>query len=156
MSDPTMSEFIAAAASSLTDAQGGPTSDGISTQMTVAEARLEARVVLSTSDQGITLRTIPVTDITSGAVAPSALSTVRLDFVAISEELDPGVGRPPDKSRAEVIKDLAGRADIKSLDRVLGGLTYDARFLDDRRRWLVTAVSGNTVVRESLISDERP
>lgn len=153
MPGPTMEAFITAAGDSLATAQSGLVEDQIRTRIAVSEARLDARVALDASGEKIRLQTVSLTDITSGAVESSALSTIRLDFVALTDDADGGTA-PPTRSKAEVIGQLADQEEIRRLDRILGGLTYDASFLPAQRRWVVIASSGDMVVRESIISDE--
>ena len=152
MAGPTMGDFIAAAGESLIDAQSGLTEDAVRARMAVSEARLDARVALDATGEQIRLQTISLADINSGAVESSALSTVRLDFVAVAGEAEGG-GTPPQRNRTDVIGELAGRADVNTLDKILGGLTYEATYVSDQRRWVVIARAGDEIVRESIISD---
>ncbi len=154
MAGPTMDAFITAAGESLAIAQSGLVDEEFRTRMAVSQARLDARVALEATADGIRLQTISLTDITSGAVESSALSTIRLDFVAVTDDAGGGVGAPPLRRKADVIDQLAGQDDVKLLERIIGGLTYDATFLRDRRRWVVTAQTGDLIVRESIVSDK--
>ena len=154
MPGPTIDAFVTAAGESLAGAQSDLVDDEFRTRMAVAEARLDARVALEATADGIRLQTVSLSDITSGAVESSALSTIRLDFVAVADEAGGGAGAPPTRSKANVIDQLAGQDDVKVLDRILGGLTYDATFLRDRRRWVVTARAGDLVVREAIVGDK--
>jgi hypothetical protein len=148
-----MDAFITAAGESLASAQSGLVDEQFRTRMAVSEARLDARVALEATAEGIRLQTVSLADITSGAVESSALSTIRLDFVAVADGTGEGVGAPPTRSKTDVIDQLAGLEDIKVLERILGGLTYEATFLGDRRRWIVTARAGDLIVRESIVGD---
>jgi hypothetical protein len=118
--------------------------------MAVSEARLEAKVALNSTSGDLQLETVSLGDITSGVVESSALSTIRLDFVAFTEEPPIVV---PTKSRDSVIDEVAGRDDMVALDRIFDGLTYRAEFVDSQSSWLVVAKSGDLIVREAIVED---
>ena len=147
---PSVSDFVATAGASLVDAQSGLVEEGTIARMAVSEARLEAKVALNSTSGELQLETVSLGDITSGVVESSALSTIRLDFVALTEEPPIVV---PTKSRDSVIDEVAGRDDMVALDRIFDGLTYRAEFVDSQSSWLVVAKSGDLIVREAIVED---
>lgn len=147
---PSVSHFVSTAGEALLEAQSGLIDDDTVAKMAVADARLDAKVALESSAEGLQLQTISLGDITSGVVESSALSTIRLNFVAFTE--DPPVVVPT-KTKETVIDEVAGRDDVVALDRIFDGLVYDAQFIDAQSQWLVVARSGDQVVRKALIAD---
>lgn len=147
---PSVSDFVATAGASLVDAQSGLVEEDTIARMAVSEARLEAKVALNSTSGDLQLETVSLGDITSGVVESSALSTIRLDFVAFTEEPPIVV---PTKSRDSVIDAVAGRDDMVALDRIFDGLTYHAEFVDSQSSWLVVAKSGDVTVREVIVED---
>jgi len=147
---PSVSDFVATAGASLVDAQSGLVEEDTIARMAVSEARLEAKVALNSTSGDLQLETVSLGDITSGVVESSALSTIRLDFVAFTEEPPIVV---PTKSRDAVIDAVAGRDDMVALDRIFDGLTYRAEFVDSQSSWLVVAKSGDVIVREVIVED---
>ena len=147
---PSVSDFVATAGASLVDAQSGLVEEGTIARMAVSEARLEAKVALNSTSGSLQLETVSLGDITSGVVESSALSTIRLDFVAFTEEPPIVV---PTKSRDSVIDEVAGRDDMVALDRIFDGLTYRAEFVDSQSSWLVVARSGDLIVRQAVVED---
>lgn len=146
---PSVEDFVAAAGDSLVSAQSGLVDE--QPRMALADARLEAKVALDSAEDGINLQTVSLGDITSGAVESSALSTIRLNFIAFSE--DPQVA-VPNKTKDGVISEVATRDDLVALDRIFDGLTYKAEFIDSQQQWLVLASSGNNVVRKTIVEDK--
>jgi len=63
---------------------------------------------------------------------------------------------PPRRPREDVIGDVRGRTDVGRLDAILGGLAFDAVFVPQGRKWLVTArdASGR-LVRAAVVADEK-
>jgi hypothetical protein len=53
-----------------------------------------------------------------------------------------------------VIKEVSVREDVAVLDKILGGLTYEAVFIPGTQRWLVTAKDPEQhLVREVVVPD---
>ena len=65
MPGPTIDAFVTAAGESLAGAQSDLVDDEFRTRMAVAEARLDARVALEATADGIRLQTVSLSDITS-------------------------------------------------------------------------------------------
>ena len=149
---PDISEFVAAAGASLLEGQDGLIDEDTIPRMAIADARLDAKVALEASDTGLKLQTISLGDITSGAVESSALSTIRISFVAY-QDVKPIVS--PTLSADEVIGKVAGLDDVVRLDEILGGLTYRAEFISSQSKWLVVAQTEDTLVRQVFVEDGR-
>ena len=84
-----------------------------------------------------------------------SLSTVTVNFVALTEaDEPPAAGRPP-IAGGKAIEVVSKRSDVVRLARVLGPLTFDATFVPERSTWLVTAHDRNgRTVREVLVDRE--
>ena len=146
---PDFSDFVTAARDSLVAAQ--PETDPAAPPlMAVSEARLDLKVAVESKGGDLSLQTIPLTDITSGAVESSALSTVRLDFVALATE---PVAVAPEKTPSDAIEEVASRPDLVALDKIFGGLDYTAEFVGAQGKWLIVASAGDLVVREAIVED---
>jgi len=145
---PSVEDFVAAAGDSLVSAQSGLVDE--QPRMALADARLEAKVALDSAEDGIKLQTVSLGDITSGAVESSALSTIRLNFIAFSQDPEVTV---PNKTKDDVISEVATRDDLVALDRIFDGLTYGAEFIDSQQQWLVLASSGDDVIRKTIVED---
>jgi hypothetical protein len=149
--------FVEAAGAGLADAQGAIAGDRLpTTAMAVSEATLEARVALGTAKDGsVRVETVNREDLRSIGAAAGSLSTVLVNFVALTDTADDtpdGTAPPVDKDVAIVA--VAERADVKRLAEVLGPLRYDATLVPERSAWLVTARDGRgRLVRELLIDD---
>jgi hypothetical protein len=60
----------------------------------------------------------------------------------------------PSKSPDKVVDEVRSREDIARLDKILGGLTYEAIFVPTTRRWLVTATDpDDRLVRHVVVPD---
>lgn len=149
---PEISDFLSAAGASLVEGQTDLLDDSVIPRMAIAEARLDAKVALEASGSTLKLQTISLGDITSGAVESSALSTIRVNFVAY-EDVKPVDS--PTLTRDEAIDRVASREDIARLDGILGGLSYRAEYVASQSKWLVSANSEELVVRELFIEDSR-
>lgn len=159
MADETMGldDFIETVGSGLSNAQGKIAGGELdTTAMAVNEATLEARVVLDVDSAGV-IRVGPVSreQIKSLGGAADALSTVTVNFVALTSANDP-VGAPkPPLSKEAAIRRLSQREDVARLADVLGPLDFKATFVASRAAWLVTAVDERgRRVREVLIDKE--
>lgn len=151
--------FLEAAGRSLADAQGtlgGGVAD-FSTTVAISEAELEVKVAVSRSADGkLAVETLSAEDMRSGTITPGLLSTVRVQYVAVpADTLTPSTQQPTRAPR-DVIADVRERADVVALDRILGGLRFDAVFVASGSRWLVTAMDAERrIVREVLVPDEK-
>lgn len=150
--------FFEAAGRSLADAQstlGGGVTD-IPAAVAISEAELEVKAALSRSADGtLRLETLSADDMRSGVITPGLLSTVRVQYVAVAADTLVPPSQQPTQSPGDVIDIVREREDVLALDRILGGLTFDAVFVPSGRRWLVTATdTERRVVREVLVADE--
>lgn len=149
--------FLEAAGRSLTDAQGtlgGGVSD-VPTAVAIAQAELEVKATVSRgADGSLRIETLSAQDIRSGKIAPGVLSTVRVQYVAVPGDGLTAPSRQPGQTPGAVIDRVRAREDVAALDRILGGLAFDAVFVPPGR-WLVTAIDAEQrVVREVLVPDE--
>jgi hypothetical protein len=149
-------EFSEAAGASLAGAQGELTGGGtaLPSRMAIADAELELKAVIERAPDGkIGIHLIPVADVRSGQVESSALSTIRLRFVAVADERL--AGDEPKRSAAEAIEEVRSRRDIAGLAGALGELSFDAVRVPEADRWLVTARDPEgRLVREVVVADE--
>lgn len=149
--------FIEAAGSGLSSAQEQLAGAELqTTAMAVSEAKLEARVLLEMSERGA-VRVVSVgrEDLQALGAGADALSTVTVNFVALtSTDAEPGATTPPVK-RETAISNLAERDDVVRLAQVLGPLAFEATFVPSRAAWLVTASDGRgRRVREVVVDKE--
>lgn len=150
--------FVEAAGAGLSGAQHALAGDDLdSTTMAVSEATLEARVALGVAeDGGVQVQPLDRKSIQSlGDKAASTLSTVTLNFVALTEPATAPTGTVPPLDKDKAIGVVAERPDVKRLSEILGPLQFQAAFIPERATWLVTASdeSGRRV-REVLIDKE--
>ena len=148
--------FLEAAGRSLADAQGSLAGDvaDIPAAVAISEAELEVKAAVARlADGRLTLETISTQDMRQGKITPGLLSTVRVHYVAgAADTLTAG---PPTRTPKDVIDGVRGREDVVVLDKILGGLAYDAVYVSAGRRWLVTARDAEQrLVREVLVPDE--
>lgn len=150
MSD--LRDFLEAAGASLGDAQGSLTAGtGLPTAMALSEAELEVKAAVQHSAAGVQLRTLTSDEVARGAVQPAAVSTVRVRYVAVAGE---PAGGAPSKSADTVIRTVRRDADLKRLEKILGGLDYTAGFEPSSGSWVVRALDADgRLVREVLIAD---
>lgn len=158
MAEPTgLDAFIEAAGAGLSSAQAQIAGDELATvAMAVSAARLEARVLLDVASSGaVQIVSVGRDEIQSLGAGADALSTITVDFVALSTSDDePGAPTPPVKKDA-AIDALATRDDVNRLSEVLGPLTFDATFVPTRAAWLVTATDERgRRVREIIVDKE--
>lgn len=156
MTDPALPQFLEAAGRSFAEAQavlaGG---SGLDTALVIADAELEVKAAVRTTDQGLVLQTISTADIRQGGVQPEALSTLKVRFVALGEPAA-APSRPGRTPRA-VIEEVAARPELAGLRRIFTDLRVEPVFVPETRRWLVTVADpqGRTL-RELVVPDEPP
>jgi hypothetical protein len=152
--------FLEAAGRSFADAQGGLVGElvDVPTAVAISEAELEIKATVGrTADGGIVVQPVSSQDARQAAITPGVLSTVRIRYVAVAEESLVAPSERPTRTPGKVIDDVKGREDVARLDKILGGLAYEALFIPGRRRWLVTVKdSEDRLVREVLVPDRKP
>lgn len=149
--------FLEAAGKSFADAQGalaGEIAD-LPPAVAIAEAELELKAALQRRTDGtVVLETISTQDMRSGAITPGLLSTIRVQYVAVAADSLAPPSERPTRTPKDAIDVVRGRDDVAALDRILGGLEYEAVYVPGRR-WLVTARDAERrLVREVLVPDE--
>ena len=154
---PGLGGFLEAAGRSLADAQGALAGEqlDVPSSIAIAEAELEVKATVERSAGGaLALRTISSADLTKGGIAPGLVSTVRIRYVAVADDALAAPSERPARTPGAVIDDVRKRADVASLDRILGGLSFEATFVPKTERWLVTARDAESrVVREVVVVD---
>jgi predicted RecA/RadA family phage recombinase len=149
--------FLEAAGKSFTDAQGALSGElvDLPPAVAIAEAELELKAAVQRrSDGTVVLETISTQDMRSGAITPGLLSTIRVQYVAVAADTVAAPSQQPTRTPKDVIDGVREREDVAVLDRILGGLRYEAVFVPGRR-WLVTARDPEErLVREILVPDE--
>ena len=150
--------FLEAAGKSFVEAQGalsGGVAD-IPPAVAISEAELELKAALERRADGtVTLETISTQDMRSGTITPGLLSTIRVQYVAVPADTLSAPSEQPTRTPKDAIDTVRKREDVAVLDKILGGLLYEAAYLPGRRRWLVTATDAEQrVVREILVPDE--
>jgi hypothetical protein len=154
-----LSSFIIAAGDSLTSAQGQLASGlDMQTGLVLANAELEVKVGVKTDAKGrLNVQTISAQDIRQGGINADTLSTLRVSFVATASEVQAGPllqVEGPLRGKDEVIGELRKQPDLAALDKIFGGLEYQAVYISESKRWLVTALDPNQrVVREIILPD---
>ena len=150
--------FLEAAGKSFVEAQGALAGDvaDIPPAVAIAEAELELKAALERrADGSVTLETISTKDMRSGAITPGLLSTIRVQYVAVPADTLISPSEQPAGTPKGAIDRVRAREDVAVLDKILGGLSYEASYLPGRQRWLVTAMDvEQRVVREVLVPDE--
>jgi hypothetical protein len=150
--------FLEAAGRSLADAQG-TLADGVAdipAAIAIAEAELEVKAAVTRRTDGtLQLETLSAQDMRSGTITPGLLSTVRVQYVAVAADTLVAPSQQPTRTPNDVIDDVRVRDDVTVLDRILGGLVFDAVYVPSGRRWVVTAKDEEQrIVREVLVPDE--
>jgi len=148
-----------AAGRSLAEAQGALAGEivDVPTAVAISEAELEVKAaVVRRADGVMALETISTADMRSGGIAPGLVSTLRLQYVAVTADSAVAPSEQPTKTPGDVIAGVKRREDVAVLDKILGGLLYEAIYVPGRRRWLVTAKDAEQrLVREVLVPDDR-
>ena len=151
--------FLEAAGRSLVDAQGSLAGElvDIPPAVAISEAELDVKAaVVRRPDGVVALETISTQDKRAGTITPGLLSSVRVQYVAVSADTVVPPSEQPKRTPKDVIDGVRGRQDVAALDKILGGLVYEAFYVPARRRWLVTAKDAEQrLVREVLIPDEK-
>ena len=150
-----LEQFLEAAGRSLTAAQGSLTEGlDLSTNLVVSEAQLEVKAALSADSQGrLAVQTISSQDISQGGIDPGLVSSMKINYVATPGEPQPEVTKPK-RSSTDVVKEVSKQTDVVTMEKILGRLKYDATFVSDKKRWLVTVRdSKGRLVRESIQPD---
>ena len=156
-SEAELGGFLEAAGKSFTDAQGALAGDVVDLPpaVAIAEAELELKAAVQRRTDGtVVLETISTQDMRSGAITPGLLSTIRVQYVAVAADTLVPPSQQPTRTPKDVIDDVRKREDVAVLDRILGGLRYEAVFVSGKR-WLVTARDEeDRLVREVVLPDE--
>ena len=151
--------FLEAAGRSLVDAQGSLAGEivDIPAAVAISEAELEIKAaVVRRADGIVALETISTQDMRAGNITPGLLSTVRVQYVAVGADTVVPASEQPTKKPKDVIDAVRGREDVAVLDKILGGLVFEAIYVPGGRRWLVTAKDAEQrLVREVLVPDEK-
>jgi hypothetical protein len=151
-----LSGFLEAAGRSLADAQGALAGDvaDIPAAVAISEAELEVKATMEGAQGAVVLQPVTSQDARQGAITPGMLSTVRIRYVAVTEDTLVAPSEQPTRSAETVIKEVSAREDVVVLDKILGGLTYEAVFVPGTQRWLVTAKDPDEhLVREVVVPD---
>jgi hypothetical protein len=156
-SEAELGGFLEAAGKSFSDAQGALAGDVVELPpaVAIAEAELELKAAVQRrADGSVVLETISAQDMRSGAITPGLLSTIRVQYVAVAADTVVPPSQQPTRTPKDVIDDVREREDVAVLDRILGGLRYEAVFVPGKR-WLVTAHdTEGRKVREILVAEE--
>lgn len=154
-----LSGFLEAAGQSLADAQGSLAGElvDIPSAVAISETELEVKAaVVRRADGVVALETISTQDMRAGNITPGLLSTVRVLYVAVAADTVVPPSEQPTRTPRNVIDAVRGRQDVAVLDKILGGLVFEAIYIPGRRRWLVTAKDAEQrLVREVLVPDEK-
>lgn len=157
-SEGDLGGFLEAAGKSFSDAQGALAGDVVDLPpaVAIAEAELELKAAVQRRADGkVVLETISTQDMRSGAITPGLLSTIRVQYVAVAADSVLPPSQQPTRQPRDVIAEVRGREDVAALDKILGGLQFEAVYVPGRR-WVVTAVDADRrLVREILVRDEK-
>lgn len=149
--------FLEAAGKSLADAQGALAGElvDLPPAVAIAEAELELKAAVQRRADGtVVVETISAQDMRSGTITPGLLSTIRIQYVAVAADTVAPPSQQPTRTPRDVIDEVRKRDDVAALDRILGGLRFEAIHVPGRR-WLVTAKDPDErLVREILVKDE--
>ena len=108
------------------------------------------------ADGAVALETISTQDMRSGAITPGMLSTVRVQYVAVGADTLVPPSQQPTQTPDKVIDGVRGRDDVARLDKIMGGLAYEASYVASQQRWLVTAKDAEErVVRQVVVPDQK-
>jgi hypothetical protein len=131
---------------------------GLASGMVMSEATLEIKAAVSRSSTGeLEIEPLSSTHL-AGALNASAVSTIRVNFVATAATpavaSNPGGSTVPAKSKDQIIQDFRQHEDLQALAKVLGPLEVQATFVPGSKRWMVNAVdAAGHLVREQLVAD---
>ncbi len=150
--------FLEAAGQSLVEAQGSLAGElvDIPAAVAISETELEVKAaVVRRADGVVALETISTKDMRAGNITPGLLSTVRVQYVAVAADTVVPPSEQPKRTPKDVIDGVRRRQDVAALDKILGGLVFEAIYVPGRR-WLVTAKDAEErLVREVLVPDEK-
>ena len=153
---PDLRQFLEAAGRSFADAQGALAGEvvDIPTAVAISEAELEVKATLDRRDGTVVLEPVTGAAARQGGISPGMVSTVRIRYVAVAEDALAAPSERPAKTPDKVVDEVRSRDDIARLDKILGGLTYEATFVPSTKRWLVTATDpDDRLVRHVVVPD---
>jgi hypothetical protein len=159
MPDPgeaDLRQFLETAGRSLADAQGALAGEvvDIPTAVAISEAELEVKATLDRKDGSVILQPVTGDAARQGGISPGVVSTVRIRYVAVAEDTLAAPSERPSQTPEKVVDEVRSREDVARLDKILGGLTYEAVFVSATKRWVVTARDQeNRPVRHVLVPD---
>jgi hypothetical protein len=160
MPDPgeaDLRQFLETAGRSLADAQGALAGEVVDTPTAVAisEAELEVKATLDRKEDGsVILQPVTGDAARQGGISPGVVSTVRIRYVAVAEDTLAAPSERPIQTPEKVVDEVRSREDVARLDKILGGLTYEAVFVPATKRWVVTARDQeDRPVRHVLVPD---
>lgn len=156
-SSADLTGFLEAAGRSLADAQGALAGElvDVPTAVAISEAELEVKATVDRGAAGLVVEPVSTAAVLKGGITPGMLSTLRIRYVAVTEDtLTAAPSVRPERAPDTVIGEVRKREDVVALDRILGGLRYEAVFVPVTRRWLVTARDPeDRLVREVVVPD---
>lgn len=155
-SEADLRGFLEAAGRSLADAQGALAGElvDVPTAVAIADAELEVKATVAREQGELILQPVTSQDAREGNIPPELLSTVRVRYVAVTEDTLAAPSERPTRKPDQVIREVRQREDLVSLDKILGGLTFQATFIPAGNRWLVTARDpDDRLVREIVVAD---
>lgn len=159
LSGADLGGFLEAAGRSLVEAQGSLAGGlvDIPAAVAISEAGLELKAaVVRRPDGVVALETISAQDMRAGNITPGLLSTVRVQYVAVGADTLVPASEQPTKTPKDVIDGVRNREDVAVLDKILGGLVFEAAYVAGQRRWLVTAKDADErLVREVIVPDRK-
>jgi len=148
--------FLAAAGESLSGAQsalGAPAS--VESEFVLSSAELDAKVTLATAPDGkLLVQPLSSSDAQRTTLHASAVSSLRINFVATASEPETAAASAPSRPATEVIDEIRKRPDLVALQDILGELVIDATYIPKTRQWLATARDPKgRIVREVIAPD---
>lgn len=151
--DAELNEFLEAAGLSLGQAQrsilGGETRPP---QVVLSEAELEIRAGFRLDDRGLHIEPVGSEGVVRGALDSSALSTLKVRFVAARSEEGPD---QPTRSRKDVVEAVTARADVKRLSELVGEVRVDAAFVGEMGIWTAQVRDAQgTLLRQLTLPDQ--
>ena len=159
MPDPgeaDLRQFLETAGRSLADAQGALAGEvvDIPTAVAISEAELEVKATLDRKDGSVILQ--PVTAMRHARAGFPRAWCRRFEFATSlwrrTRSLAPS--ERPSQTPEKVVDEVRSREDVARLDKIMGGLTYEAGFVPSTKRWVVTARDQeDRPVRHVLVPD---
>jgi len=154
-----LESFLGAAGRSLSEAQRQLTGDaerlGEPTAMAITEVDLEVKLTFESIERDqVTMRPVTISEVRTEEVKAELVSTLHVRYIAVPEEEPGGSEEQAARSTEDVIREVKEREDLRSLERILGGLEFDAVFVPATGSWLVQATDRKgRVVREIALPD---